>query len=85
MFGLPPGVRKRMAMLNTSDEIRGLTLQEIRDVPVEFKSRPRAFMVLFETDDLLGIRQRARATSHRATHEFDAFQIVELITRRVTR
>lgn len=65
MFGLPPGVRKRMAMLNTSDEIRGLTLQEIRDVPVEFKSRPRAFTVLLETDDLLGIRQRARAAGHR--------------------
>lgn len=65
MFGLPPGVRKRMAMLNTSDEVRGLTLQEVRDMPVEFKSRPRAFTVLFETDDLLGIRARAKAAGHR--------------------
>ena len=65
MFGLPTGVRKRMAMLNTSDEVRGLTLQEVRDMPVEFQSRPRAFTVLFETDDLRGIRARAKAAGHR--------------------
>lgn len=60
MFGVPQGSRKRMAMLNTSDEIRGLTLQEIRDVPMNFSARPRSFTILFETDDLLGIRERAQ-------------------------
>ena len=68
LFNIPPGSRKRMAMLNTSDEVRGLTLQEVRDFEFEFDHSPRAFTVLFETDDLLGIRERAAAAG---------FQIVE--------
>lgn len=59
MFDVPVGARKRMATLNTSDEIRGLTLQEVRDMEVRFDNKPRAFTILFETDDLLGIRARA--------------------------
>jgi len=65
MFGVAQGARKRMAMLNTSNEIRGITLQEIKDMPVKFEQRPRAFTVLFETDDLFGIRQRAQAAGFR--------------------
>lgn len=61
MFDVPKGARKRMAMLNTSDEVRGLTLQEVRDMEVTFDNKPRGFTVLFETDDLLGIRQRAKS------------------------
>ncbi len=59
MFNIPEGSRKRMAMLNTSDEVRGMTLQEVRDVEFEVPQNPRVFTVLFETDDLLGIRERA--------------------------
>jgi len=65
MFGVAQGARKRMAMLNTSNEIRGITTQEIKDMPVKFEQRPRAFTVLFETDDLFGIRQRAQAAGFR--------------------
>ena len=65
LFDVEPGARKRMAMLNTSDEIRGMTIQEVRDVPVEFNDRPRPFTVLFETDDLLNIRARAAKAGHR--------------------
>lgn len=61
LFNIPAGARKRMAMLNTSNEIRGLTLQEVRDFEFEFDHAPRAFTVLFETDDLRGIRARAAA------------------------
>jgi catechol 2,3-dioxygenase-like lactoylglutathione lyase family enzyme len=65
MFGIPLGARKRMAMLNTSDEVRGITLQEVKDMRVEFRQRPRSFTILFETDDLLGIRQRAKDNGFR--------------------
>jgi catechol 2,3-dioxygenase-like lactoylglutathione lyase family enzyme len=65
MFGIPAGARKRMAMFNTSDEVRGLTLQEVKDMEVAFTQRPRAFTVLFETDDLLGIRRRAKDAGFR--------------------
>jgi catechol 2,3-dioxygenase-like lactoylglutathione lyase family enzyme len=65
MFGVKPGSRKRMAMFNTSAEVRGLTLQEVRDVPVRFRDRPRAFTLLFETDDLVGIYERAVAAGAR--------------------
>ena len=65
MFDVPPGSRKRMATLNTSDEIRGLTIQEVRDVEVRFTGKPRAFTILFETDDLIGIRNRAAEAGYR--------------------
>ena len=65
MFGIPAGARKRMAMFNTSDEVRGLTLQEVKDMEVVFTQRPRSFTVLFETDDLLGIRRRAKDAGFR--------------------
>lgn len=65
MFGIPAGARKRMAMFNTSDEVRGLTLQEVKNMDVVFTQRPRSFTVLFETDDLLGIRRRAKDAGFR--------------------
>jgi catechol 2,3-dioxygenase-like lactoylglutathione lyase family enzyme len=61
MFNITPGSRKRMALLNTSDEIRGMTLQEVRDMDFSVQQNPRTSTVLFETDDLLGIRNRAAA------------------------
>ncbi|MDJ0654492.1 MAG: VOC family protein [Xanthomonadales bacterium] len=61
LFNVPVGARKRMATLNTSDEVRGLTIQEIKDMEFEFTGTPRAFTILFETDDLVGIRARAAA------------------------
>ena len=61
MFNITPGARKRMALLNTSDEIRGMTLQEVRDMEFEVQQHPRTSTVLFETDDLIGIRERAAA------------------------
>ena len=65
LFDVPVGARKRMAMLNTSDEVRGLTIQEIKDMEFDFKGKPRAFTILFETDDLVGIRRRAAAAGFR--------------------
>ncbi len=65
LFDVPAGARKRMATLNTSDEIRGLTIQEVRDMTVEFTGRPRPFTILFETDDLMGIRARATEAGFR--------------------
>ena len=65
LFDVPVGARKRMAMLNTSDEIRGITLQEVKDMEVTFDRKPRAFTILFETDDLLGIRERAKKAGYR--------------------
>ena len=64
LFNIPPGSRKRGAMLNTSDEVRGVTLQEALDFDWEVGQRPRVFTVLFETDDLVGLRHRARAAGH---------------------
>jgi len=61
MFNIEPGSRKRMALLNTSDEIRGLTLQEVLDMDFSVQQHPRASTILFETDDRLGIRDRAAA------------------------
>ena len=45
--------------MNTSDEVRGLTLREVLDFEFEIQQAPRIFTILFETSDLLGIRQRA--------------------------
>ena len=61
MFNITPGARKRMALLNTSDEIRGMTLQEVRDMEFSVQQSPRTSTVLFETDELLGLRHRAAA------------------------
>lgn len=61
MFNITPGARKRMALLNTSAEIRGLTLQEVQDMDFSVQQHPRTSTILFETDDLLGLRNRAAA------------------------
>ena len=60
MFNIPVGKPKRSATLNTSDEIRGLALQEVLEVDVTIEQTPRTHTVLFETDDLPGLVQRAR-------------------------
>ena len=39
LFDVPVGARKRMATLNTSDEVRGLTIQEIKDMAFEFNNK----------------------------------------------
>jgi catechol 2,3-dioxygenase-like lactoylglutathione lyase family enzyme len=59
MFNITPGSRKRMALLNTSDEVRGMTLQEVLDMDFEVAQHPRTSTILFETDELLAIRSRA--------------------------
>lgn len=65
LFNIEPGSRKRMAMLNTSDEVRGMTLQEVRDMDWTVQQRPRTSTLLFETDDLLAILERVRAAGYR--------------------
>ena len=65
MFNIERGKPKRMAMLNTSDEVRGMTLQEVADAEITVEQTPRTHTILFETDDVLGIRDRAAAAGHR--------------------
>ena len=36
-----------------------MSLREIKDFKAKFDHMPRAFTTLFETDDLMGVRQRA--------------------------
>jgi quercetin dioxygenase-like cupin family protein/catechol 2,3-dioxygenase-like lactoylglutathione lyase family enzyme len=64
MFNIDAGSRKRMALLNTADEIRGMTLQEVRDMNFTVQQRPRTSTILFETDDLLALRDRAAAAGY---------------------
>lgn len=59
IFNTPEGTRWRLAMLNTSDEVRGLSLREI-DADFEVPNGPRVSTVLFEASDILGIRDRAK-------------------------
>ncbi|MGI9238675.1 MAG: VOC family protein [Woeseiaceae bacterium] len=59
MFNIPKGEPKRMATLNTSNEVRGMTLQEVPEMDIVVGQAPRTHTVLFETDDVLGIRMRA--------------------------
>lgn len=61
MFNITPGARKRMALLNTSDEIRGMTLQEVRDMDFSVQQQPRTSTILFETDELLALHDRTAA------------------------
>ena len=68
MFNIPTGKPKRMAMLNTSDEVRGMTLQEVSGMDINVEQAPRTHTILFETDDVLGIRARASEAG---------FQVVE--------
>lgn len=61
MFNIERGKPKRMAMLNTSDEVRGMTLQEVSDTDIVIEQSPRTHTILFQTDDVLGIQARAEA------------------------
>lgn len=60
VFGVDDGARKRMAMFNTSDEVRGFSLKEVRDMQWTVSQRPRISTVLFETNELAAIEQRLR-------------------------
>jgi catechol 2,3-dioxygenase-like lactoylglutathione lyase family enzyme len=61
VFAIPQGAKRRSALFDTTSEIRGLTIEEVRGVPIRFRDRPRASALLFETDDLIGIHARATA------------------------
>lgn len=64
LFNIDAGSRKRMAMLNTSAEIRGMTLQEVRDMQWSVQQKPRTSTILFETDDLIDTIERVRAAGY---------------------
>jgi catechol 2,3-dioxygenase-like lactoylglutathione lyase family enzyme len=64
MFNIDAGARKRMASLNTSDEVRGVTLEELLDMDWTVQQKPRTSTILFETDDLLGIISRVKAAGY---------------------
>lgn len=64
LFNIDAGSRKRMAMLNTSAEIRGMTLQEVRDMQWSVQQKPRTSTILFETDDLVATIDRVRAAGY---------------------
>ena len=60
LFNIPVGSRKRMALFNTSDEVRGFAIEEVLDFEWEVQQTPRVATVLFETDDIKGLEQRLR-------------------------
>ena len=60
LFNIPMGARKRMALFNTSDEVRGFAIEEVVDIEWEVQQTPRTVAVLFETDDIAGLEQRLR-------------------------
>lgn len=60
MFNIEARARKSMATLNTSTEVRGLTLQELRDMDWSVQQVPRTHTILSETDDAIGTIERAR-------------------------
>jgi catechol 2,3-dioxygenase-like lactoylglutathione lyase family enzyme len=60
LFNIPMGARKRMALFNTSDEVRGFAIEEVLDFDWEVQQVPRVSTVLFETDDIAGLEQRLR-------------------------
>lgn len=64
LFNLPPGVRKRMAYFNTSDEVRGFAVEEVLDFDWSVQQRPRTSVVLFETDDIENLERRLRDGGH---------------------
>lgn len=64
LFNIDPGSRKRMASLNTSDEVRGLTLEELLDMDWSVQQHPRTSTILFEADDVVGIVERVRAAGY---------------------
>jgi len=60
-FNTPVNTRKRIATLNTSDELRGLTLREIPDVDFNVPQSPHIFTLLLEASDILELMDRAVA------------------------
>ena len=60
LFNIPQGARKRMALFNTSDEVRGFAVQEVVDFEWEVGQNPRTAVALFETSDIHGLEQRLK-------------------------
>ena len=60
IFNTPPGTRRRIAQLNTSNETRGIALREI-DADFEVPQQPRLTTVLFEASNIMEIYDRAVA------------------------
>lgn len=60
IFNTPPGTRRRIAQLNTSNETRGIALREI-DADFEVPQQPRLTTVLFEASNIMEIYDRAQA------------------------
>ena len=58
LFNIPQGARKRMALFNTSDEVRGFAIEEVLDFEWEVGQNPRTAVALFETDDIKGLEER---------------------------
>lgn len=64
IFNTPPGTRRRIAQLNTSNETRGIALREI-DAEFEVPQQPRLTTVLFEASNIMEIYDRALASDAR--------------------
>jgi catechol 2,3-dioxygenase-like lactoylglutathione lyase family enzyme len=60
LFNIPKGARKRMALFNTSDEVRGFAIEEVVDFEWQVQQAPRTAVALFETDDIRGLEARLR-------------------------
>lgn len=64
LFNIPKGARKRMALFNTSDEVRGFAIEEVVDFEWQVQQTPRTAVALFETDDIRGLEARLRKGGH---------------------
>ena len=64
VFNIPKTARKRMALFNTSDEVRGFAIEEVTGWEWSVQQSPRAATVLFETDDIAGLAARLKAAGH---------------------
>ena len=64
LFNIPQGSRKRMALFNTSDEVRGFAIEEVLDFEWEVQQSPRTAVALFQTDDIRGLEKRLRESGY---------------------
>jgi catechol 2,3-dioxygenase-like lactoylglutathione lyase family enzyme len=60
LFNIPVGARKRMALFNTSSEVRGFAIEEVPDFEWVVQQEPRTAVVLFETGDIKELEKRLR-------------------------
>lgn len=71
-FNLPADARRRWALFNTSDEIRGFAIEEASGFEWSVQQDPRTAVVLFETGDIRALEARLREAGHAVFSPADA-------------